>query len=107
MRRSSILAEADPITHGLIAQVQDLNYDESQAEKEAIAARNTTVRPAATKKIVTARTIDFTAINRQDASDAKEFEEDSEEEAPEEPTTRHSKRLIKKDVNDSGPSNKK
>lgn len=82
--------------------MQDLTYDEGEAESEATAARKS-AKPAVMKKIVTARSIGFTTINSR-TSDVKESEEDSEEEAPEEPTTRHSKRLMKKDANDSGPS---
>ena len=86
-------------------QVQDLTYDEKKASEDATAARNITARPAVTKKIVTARTTGFTAINRQGTSDMKESEEDSADDEPaEELATRYSKRLMKKDANESGSS---
>lgn len=79
-RRPTVLADAEPVTHGLLAQVQDLTYDEKEAESEATAARKAAT-PAVMKKIVTARSTGFTAINS--TQDGQESEGDSEDEAPE------------------------
>lgn len=102
-RRPIVLTDAEAVTHGLLTQVQNLTYDEREVKSVATAARKAT-KPAIMKKIVTARSIGFTAINSSRTSNVKESEENSEEEALEELTTRRFKRLMKKNVNNFGPS---
>ena len=105
-RRPSILSEADQVTHGLIAQMQDMKYDEEEAEAEAAAARNITENPKATKKTIAPRSTGFTPINRQAVpnvkkSTAADEENDPEDEPARKPATRYSKRLLEKTDVDS------
>lgn len=83
-RRPIALSEADPVTHGLLAQVQDIIYDNEEAEAKAAVARNDSAKSKATKRIVASRSIDFTFINYQAISNMKKFaivnEKNNEEE---------------------------
>lgn len=100
-KRPTILPDVEPVTHGLVAQVQTLNYDEQEVESEAQAARKS-VNTEAIKNIIAPSSTGFTAINAQRPSDAKESEDD------EEPQTRQSKRLREKETNsEASPVTKK
>ena len=104
-RRPNALAEADAVTYGLVAQIQDMRYNEEQAEVDAAAARNA-AKPKATKKTMTPKKTIITRANRQAEKDVKESaandeDNDTEDGEPKQPATRHSRRLLGKDGNDS------
>ena len=80
-------------------------YDDEEAEAKAAAARDVTAKSKATKKIVASRSTGFTPINRQ-ITDVKKSTAANEEDNPEDeharkPATRQSKRLLKKNDNES------
>lgn len=58
-RRPNAISDADAVIYGLVAQIQDLRYNEEQAEDEASVARNSKAKFKATKKIITPKKIVF------------------------------------------------
>lgn len=78
-RRSNAIFDADAVIYGLVAQVQDMKYDEEQGENKASVARNSKAKPKATKKIITSKKTVVIRINRQAKTDEKEFKANNED----------------------------
>lgn len=88
-RRPNAISDADAVIYGLVAQVQDMKYDEEQAENEVSVARNSKAKPKATKKIITSKKTVVIRINHQAKTDEKEFKANNEDnEAEDEESTK-------------------
>lgn len=83
-RRPDAISDADAVIYGLVAQIQDLKYNEEQAEDEASVARNSKAKFKATKKIITPKKVVIIRINRQAKTNEKVFKANSEDNKAEE-----------------------